>query len=385
VSHTRDEAIALDAVDPLAGWRDEFLIPDPQVVYLDGTSLGMMPLRTIERVEALMRAEWAGGLIASWEHWVSLPQRVGDTLAGIIGAAAGEVVVHDSVTINLYQLVHAALALRPDRRVIAIAAGEFPTDRYVVDGVARATSCAVRDGFERLDDVAVAVRSLVDYRTAEVHDLVGETGRATAAGALTIWDLSHAVGLLPVDLNGSGVEMAVGCTYKYLNGGPGAPGFSYVAADLIERVDQPIWGWFSQVDQFAMGPDYVPRPDVGRLLVGTPGIIGLTAARSGVELTAEAGIAAIAEKARALTAYGLRRCAALGLESPTPIDPARRGGHFSVSHPDAESITRALAADHGVIADFREPDLIRLGCSPLTTRFIDVHDGTRAIARLVAP
>jgi kynureninase len=243
----------------------------------------------------------------------------------------------------------------------------------------------VRDGFERLDDVAVAVRSLVDYRTAEVHDLGGETARATAAGALTIWDLSHAVGLLPVDLNGSGVEMAVGCTYKYLNGGPGAPGFSYVAADLIERVDQPIWGWFSQVDQFAMGPDYVPRPDVGRLLVGTPGIIGLTAARSGVELTAEAGIAAIAEKARALTAYGLRRCAALGLESPTPIDPAPRGGHFSVSHPDAASITRALAADHGVIADFREPDLIRLGCSPLTTRFIDVHDGTRAIARLVAP
>jgi kynureninase len=385
VSHTRDEAIALDAVDPLAGWRDEFLIPDPQVVYLDGTSLGMMPLRTIERVEALMRDEWAGGLIASWEHWISLPQRVGDTLAGIIGAAAGEVVVHDSVTINLYQLVHAALALRPDRRVIAIAAGEFPTDRYVVDGVARVTSCSVRDGFERLDDVAVAVRSLVDYRTAEVHDLVGETGRATAAGALTIWDLSHAVGLLPVDLNGSGVEMAVGCTYKYLNGGPGAPGFSYVAADLIERVDQPIWGWFSQVDQFAMGPDYVPRPDVGRLLVGTPGIIGLTAARSGVELTAEAGIAAIAAKARALTAYGHRRCVALGLESPTPTDPARRGGHFSVRHPDAASITRVLAADHGVIADFREPDLIRLGCSPLTTRFIDVHDGTRAIARLVAP
>jgi kynureninase len=179
--------------------------------------------------------------------------------------------------------------------------------------------------------------------------------------------------------------MAVGCTYKYLNGGPGAPGFSYVAADLIERVDQPIWGWFSQVDQFAMGPDYVPRPDVGRLLIGTPGIIGLTAARSGIELTIEAGIDAIADKARALTAYGLQRCAALGLESPTPTDPARRGGHFSVRHPDAASITRVLAADHGVIADFREPDLIRLGCSPLTTRFIDVHDGTRAIARLVAP
>ena len=168
-----EEAVALDAADPLAGWRDEFLIPDPRVVYLDGNSLGMTPRRTIERVEALMRDEWAGGLIGSWEHWIDLPQRVGDTLAGIIGAGPGEVVVHDSVTINLYQLVHAALALRPDRRVIAVAAGEFPTDRYVVDSIARSTGCEVRHGFERLDDVAVAVRSLVDYRTAEVADLVG--------------------------------------------------------------------------------------------------------------------------------------------------------------------------------------------------------------------
>ena len=379
------EAVTLDAADPLAGWRDEFLIPDPQVAYLDGNSLGMTPRRTIERVEALMRDEWAGGLIGSWDHWVDLPQRVGDVLAGIIGAGPGEVVVHDSVTINLYQLVHAALALRPDRRVIAIAAGEFPTDRYVVDSIARSTGYEVRDGFERLDDVAVAVRSLVDYRTAEVEDLVGETARAHAAGALLIWDLSHAAGLLDVDLGGAGAQLAVGCTYKYLNGGPGSPGFSYVAADLIEQIDQPIWGWFSQVDQFAMGPDYVPRPDIGRLLVGTPGIIGLTAARSGIELSAEAGIAAIAAKARAITTYGLSRCEELGLESPSPTDPARRGGHISVRHPDAASITRVLAADHGVVADFREPDLIRLGCSPLTTRFIDVDNGTRAIARLSVP
>ena len=379
-----EEAVALDAADPLAGWRDEFFIPDPNIAYLDGNSLGMTPRRTIERVEALMRDEWAGGLIGSWEHWVDLPQRVGDTLAGIIGTAPGEVVVHDSVTVNLYQLVHAALALRPDRRVIAIAAGEFPTDRYVVDSIARSAGCEVRDGFERLDDVAVAVRSLVDYRTAEVEDLVGETARAHAAGALLIWDLSHAAGLLDVDLAGAGAQLAVGCTYKYLNGGPGSPGFSYVAADLIAQIDQPIWGWFSQVDQFAMGPDYIPRPDIGRLLVGTPGIIGLTAARSGIELSAEAGIAAIAAKARAITTYGLSRCDALGLESPSPTDPTRRGGHFSVRHPDAAAITRVLAADHGVVADFREPDLIRLGCSPLTTRFIDVDAGTRAIARLIA-
>ena len=202
---------------------------------------------------------------------------------------------------------------------------------------------------------------------------------------LVIWDLSHAAGLLDVDLHAAGAELAVGCTYKFLNGGPGSPGFSYVARDLIEQIDHPIWGWFSQVDQFAMGPDYDPRPDVGRLLIGTPGIIGLTAARSGIELTAEAGIAAITAKARTLTAYGLRRCEALELESPSPADPARRGGHFSVRHPNAASITSQLAADHRVIADFREPDLIRLGCSPLTTRYTDVHDGTSAIARLIAP
>jgi kynureninase len=385
VPGSRDEAVALDAADPLAGWRDEFLIPDPDVAYLDGNSLGMTPRRTIERVDALMRDEWAGGLIGSWDHWLDLPQRVGDELAAIVGARHGEVVVHDSVTINLYQLVHAALALRPDRRVIAVASGEFPTDRYVVDGIARSHGYEVRHGFERLDDVAVAVRSLVDYRTAEVVDLAAETARAHAAGALIIWDLSHAAGLLDVDLRGAGAQLAIGCTYKYLNGGPGSPAFSYVAADLIEQIDQPIWGWFSQVDQFAMGPDYVPRSDVGRLLVGTPGIIGLTAAASGIELSAEAGIASIAAKGRALTAYGLSRCEALGLESPSPTDPARRGGHFSVRHPDAASITRILAADHGVIADFREPDLIRLGCSPLTTRFTDVHDGTHATARVVAP
>jgi kynureninase len=379
-----EEAVALDAADPLAVWRDEFLIPDPHIAYLDGNSLGMTPRRTIERVEALMRDEWAGALIGSWDHWIDLPQRVGDTLAGIIGAAPGEVVVHDSVTINLYQLVHAGLALRPDRRVIAVAAGEFPTDRYVVDSIARSAGCEVRNGFERLDDVAVAVRSLVDYRTAEIADLAGETARAHAAGALLIWDLSHAAGVLDVDLAGAGAQLAVGCTYKYLNGGPGSPGFSYVAADLIGQIDQPIWGWFSQVDQFAMGPHYVPRPDIARLLVGTPGIIGLTAARSGIELSAEAGIAVIAAKARAITTYGLSRCDELGLDSPSPTDPTRRGGHFSVRHPDAASITRALAADHSVVADFREPDLIRLGCSPLTTRFVDVDAGTRAIARLIS-
>ena len=249
---TRDDALELDAADLLAGWRDEFVIPDNSLVYLDGNSLGMMPRRTLARLESVMRDEWAGGLIRSWEHWVDMPQRVGDRLAPLIGALPGEVAVHDSTTVNLYQLVDAACALHPDRGVIAISPSEFPTDRYVVDGVGRARGMRVSDDFDDLDDVAVVVRSVVDYRTAEVVDVTGETARTKAAGAIALWDLSHAAGVLVVDLAWAGVELAVGCTYKYLNGGPGAPAFSYVARSLQSTLAQPIWGWFAQADQFDM-------------------------------------------------------------------------------------------------------------------------------------
>jgi kynureninase len=373
----------LDAVDPLAGWRDRFLIPDPDLAYLDGNSLGMPPRAAVPEMARVIEEEWAGGLIGSWEHWLDLPQRVGDLLGPLLGAAPGEVVVHDSVTVNLYQLVHAALALRPDRTVIAVDTGDFPTDRYVVDGIARATGRSVRhevDDVVDLDDVGVVVRSLVDYRTAGLVDLAAETERARRAGALVIWDLSHAAGAVEVDLRGAGAELAVGCTYKFLNGGPGAPGFSFVATDLIDTVRSPIEGWFGHRDQFAMGPEYEPRADIGRLLLGTPGILGLTAARVGIETVADAGIGAIAAKARGLTAFALDRALQLGLDSPTPSDPRRRGGHVSIRHPFARHITDRLAEDHGVIADFREPDLVRLGCSPLTTRYTDVERAVAAIA-----
>jgi kynureninase len=372
----------LDAADPLAGCRDQFLIPDPDLAYLDGNSLGMPPRAVLVEVARVIGEEWAGGLIGSWEHWLDLPQQVGDLLAPLIGASPGEVVVHDSVTVNLYQLVHAALALRPDRRVIAIDASDFPSDRYVVDGIATATGRSVRHDVEDLDDVAVVVRSLVDYRTAALADLVAETARARAAGALVVWDLSHAAGVVEVDLHAAGAELAVGRTYNFLNGGPGAPGFSFVAQHLVEQVRSPIQGWFAQHDQFRMGPVFDPRPDIGRLLIGTPGILGLTAARVGIETVAAVGIEAIAAKARRLTGYGLQRAAELGLRSPTPTDPARRGGHLSISHPHAEAITRRLAADHGVLADFREPDLVRVGCSPLTTRFADVERAVAAVGKL---
>src|SRR6185295_18913934 len=213
---------------------------------------------------------------------IDLPLRVGDRLAPLIGAAPGEVVVHDSTTVNIYQLVDAACALRPDRRVIAISSADFPTDRYVVAGIAKARDLQVRDSFDDLSDVAVMVRSVVDYRTAEIADVAGETARAKAAGAIALWDLSHAVGLLAVDLRAAGVEVAVGCTYKYLNGGPGSPAFSYVARHLQATLPQPIWGWFAQAEQFEMGPTFTPHPDIRRLLLGTPSILAIAAAEEGI-------------------------------------------------------------------------------------------------------
>ena len=381
VQPTRDTALALDAADPLAAWRDEFVIPDPSVVYLDGNSLGRTPRRTIARLQQVLEHEWAGDLIRSWSHWIDKPQRVGDLLAPLIGARAGEVVVHDSTTVNLFQLVHGAAALRPDRAVLAIDEHDFPSDRYVVDGIAAATARSVRHGFDHLDDVAVIVRSVVDYRTAEVVDVAAETARAHAAGALVVWDLSHAAGVLAIDLHAAGAQLAVGCTYKFLNGGPGSPAFTYVASDVQALIGQPIWGWFSQRDQFAMGPVYRPRDDIARMLIGTPSILALTGAECGISLSAEAGIHAIAAKSTALTGFAIDLCDRFGLAFCTPRDPARRGGHVSVVHPDARALTAALVK-RNVIPDFREPDVVRLGMSPLTTRFVDVYDGIAELAEL---
>lgn len=371
-----------DHNDRLARWRDEFHVADPELAYLDGNSLGMPPKRTLDRVDRLMREDWAGGLIRSWGHWLDMPQQVGDQLAPLIGARPGEVAVHDSTTVNLYQIIRTALRLRPDRSVIAIDPGDFPTDRYVVDSIAAADGLSVRAGFEQLDDVAVAVRSMIDYRSAEVTDIVAETARADRAGALTVWDLSHAAGLHPVGLNAAGAQLAVGCTYKFLNGGPGAPAFTYVAAELIDQVDEPFHGWFAQTDQFAMGPSFNPRRDIGRMRIGTPGMLSLIGAQCGIEVTAEAGIEAIRAKSIELGRFGLECCDALGLATSTPRDDHRRGGHLCVNHPDARRLVPVLDAERNVLADFREPDVIRLGCSPLTTRFSDVARAAVAVAEL---
>lgn len=423
----RGQAEHLDAGDPLRSWRDEFVIADPELIYLDGNSLGMTPKRTIDALHDVLEEQWAGDLITSWwkHDWLDLPLRVGGELAPLIGARAGEVALHDSTTVCLFQLVNVALDLHSDdtgapggnpehrdaderqhderhtsardisarqtddrrsnnRRVVAVADDEFPTDRYVVEGIARLRpEVEVRRGIDDLDGIDVVVRSLVDYRTAALVSMADETARAASAGTITVWDLSHAAGVVAVDLEAAGADLAVGCTYKFLNGGPGAPAFTFVRRDLHERMTQPIWGWFGQTDQFVMNNPFEPRAGIGRLLNGTPGILGLVAARAGISLSVEAGIGAIASKAGALSSYAIDTADALGLTCSTSRVPDSSGGHVSIIHPDAEALQKALAT-RKVIVDKRDPDVLRLGLSPLTTRFRDVHDALSILAELVS-
>ena len=394
-----DDAEERDAADPLASWRDEFVVPDPDLAYLDGNSLGRTPRRTVEALRRVVEQEWAGDLISSWweNGWLDLPLTVGDALAPLVGARPGEVAVHDSTTVCLFQLVNAAIDLRRARSgphddspvVVAVEDTEFPTDRYVIEGIARlrasgdAPRVEIRRGVADLDGVGVVVRSLVDYRTAELASLTDETRRATEAGAVTVWDLSHAVGVVALDLESSGAEFAAGCTYKFLNGGPGAPAFTYVRSSIQSAVVQPIWGWFGQRDQFAMDNAFDARDGIGRLLNGTPGILGLTAAAAGISVSAEAGIDAIARKATALSTYAIDLATDLGLHCPTSRPPSSSGGHVSILHPDAASLQRRLAREK-VVVDKRDPDVLRVGLSPLTTRFVDVHRGLTTLASLLA-
>ncbi|HKB27974.1 MAG TPA: aminotransferase class V-fold PLP-dependent enzyme, partial [Candidatus Limnocylindrales bacterium] len=306
-----DRARSLDLADPLAAFRDRFAIPDPEVVYFDGNSLGRP---TKAGVEALgqVGVRWADALIRGWddEGWLAMPQRVGDRLAPVLGALAGEIVVTDSTTVNLYRFAAAALDARPGRRVAVVERSEFPTDRYVLEGLARERDLEIRwlDGDPteglttdvvkaRLDgDVALVVLSAVNYRSAAIVDIGLVTSAARDAGAFVLWDLSHAGGSIPVELGANRVDLAVGCTYKYLNGGPGAPAYLYVRRELQDELRPPIQGWFAQVQQFEMGPAFERRPGIAGWLVGTPGIIGLAVAEAGIALTAEAGIDRIRAK-----------------------------------------------------------------------------------------
>jgi kynureninase len=395
----RRRARALDAADPLAGFRDRFVIADPDLVYLDGNSLGRLPVATRDRLRDAV-AEWGEDLIRGWDRWIKLGREVGDVLAGILGAEPGEVVLADSTSVNLYKLAMAACAARPDRSVILTDEDNFPTDRYVLAGVAEARGLRLRvlpadphadtdtgvrtaDVLAALDsDVALVSLSHVAYRSGAIADLPAITAAARAAGVLTLWDLSHSAGAIRVGLAEAGVDLAVGCTYKHLNAGPGAPAFLYVRRDLQAALRQPVWGWFGQRAQFDMGPEYDPVETVDRFLVGTPPVLAGYAALEGARLTAAAGVDAIAAKSAALGSYAIELFDAwlrpLGLDLASPRDPARRGAHIALRHPAAWQICQALKQAR-VIPDFRTPDRLRLGLAPLYTRFLDVYEG---LARL---
>jgi kynureninase len=391
-----------NAADPLAGFRERFAIDDPSLIYLDGNSLGMLPLATAERIAEVVRREWGTGLVRSWAHWIGLPGRAGDLLGScLLGAAAGQVLVCDSTTVNLYKLASAALGARPGRGVIVTDDDNFPTDRYVLAGIAADRRAELRMIRTDMDSgvTADAVRAAVDgqtalvslshvaYRSGALADMAQLTGIVHDAGALVLWDLCHSAGSVPVELDACGADLAVGCTYKYLNAGPGAPAFLYVSERLRGSLRQPIQGWFGQREQFRMGPDYDPVPGIGRFLTGTPDIAGTAAVEEGARLLAEAGIDRLRDKGLRLTDYLIALADAwlvpLGCAIATPRDPARRGSHVCLRHPEAWRIGQALIHE-GVIGDYRTPDRLRLGPTPITTRYTDIWDAMDATRRILA-
>jgi kynureninase len=394
-------AEALDAADPLAGFRDRFERDEESLIYLDGNSLGPLPGATRARIGEVVGREWGAGLVRSWNHWIDLPLRVGDMLGEhLIGAAAGQVAVCDSTTVNLYKLAWAALDARPGRGVIVTDDDNFPTDRYVLEGIAAQRGCELRiipaDIDQGVDAGAVAAAvdrrtalvslSHVAYRSGALADMAEITRIVHDAGAIVLWDLCHSAGAVPVRLDACGADLAVGCTYKYLNAGPGAPAFLYVRRDLQPGLRQPVWGWFGQRDQFGMGQGYRPVAGIGQYLTGTPQVIGTVAVQEGVRLLAEAGIGRLRAKAVALTGYLIGLADAWlegsGIMVASPREDARRGAHVTLAHPEAWRISQTLIAD-GVIGDYRTPDRLRLGPVPIFTRFADVWDAMAVLRRVM--
>jgi kynureninase len=408
---TRDVALALDAADTLAPLRALFSLSRADaagVIYLDGNSLGALPAATPARVAAVVEDEWGSGLIRSWNTagWIDLGQRIGDKIAPLIGARSGEVVVADSTSVNLYKILSAAIAIAKSRagtatRILSERTN-FPTDLYIADSLARA------NGFElvltdadsmaaQLDDsVAVLMLTHVNYRTGRMHRMAEVTRAAHHAGALVIWDLAHSAGAVPIDLNAAGADFAVGCGYKYLNGGPGAPAFAWAHSRHVTWMDregwrQPLSGWLGHAAPFAFTPDYQPGAGMSRFVCGTPPMLAMAALECGVDtvLAAEShgGMSAIRDKSIALTNLFIdlveSRCAGQGLELVTPREPADRGSQASFAHATGGyAIMQALIA-RGVIGDFRAPDILRFGFTPLYTRFVDVWDAVSHLEQVM--
>jgi len=390
-----DRARELDGADPLDGFRDRFTLPDG-VIYLDGNSLGALPKTAVERVHQVVTGEWGEGLIRSWNAsdlgvgWINLPQRIGAKIAPMIGARASEVIVADSVSVNLFKLISAALTMRPGRKVILSEPGNFPTDLYMIQGLQEqglaeqrlAAREQIADAFD--DDVALLLLTHVHYKSGAMHDMAALTNAAHEAGALVLWDLSHTGGAMPVDLNAVGADFAVGCGYKYLCGGPGAPAYAFVAGRHHETLSQPLSGWMGHARPFALDDAYIPAPGVDRLLCGTPQVLSMSALEVGVDLIAEIGVDRLYAKSQALSEFFLE-CLSdrdIALELVSPSDSIRRGSQLSFRHENAYAICQALIA-RGVIGDFRDPDILRLGFAPAYLRFEDMAEAVRHLAEVL--
>jgi kynureninase len=384
-------AAALDAADPLAPFAAEFHVPDG-VIYLDGNSLGLMPRRVPARLAQVATGEWADGLIRSWTSagWFTLPMTVGDRIAPLIGASAGEVAVGDSTSVNLFKGVAAALQLRPGRRVILAEGANFPTDSYMAQGLADLVPGVTLRYLEPDqpvaaalgDDVAVLLLSHVDYRTSRVRDMAAVTAQVHARGALVLWDLSHTTGAVACDLPGAGADMAVGCTYKYLNGGPGAPAFMWVHPRHLEALRQPLSGWMGHAAPFAFTRSYAPADGARRLLCGTPQVLSLAALDAALSVWAGVDLAALYAKSRAMTGFFIEaveaQCGHHGVSLISPRDAAERGSHVSFDYAHGYEVVQALIA-RGVIGDFRAPAAMRFGFAPLYLSFTQV---AQAVAHL---
>jgi len=404
----REFALGLDARDPLARFRSQFVISDPNICYLDGNSLGRLPLSTVEAVNAFMKDEWGPEVVTGWGHWVDEAQPTGDLIGrATLGAAAGQVLACDTTSVNFYQLALAAIHARPGRKTIITDAANFPTDRYILDGIAKqlGLNLVIIDNesagsaeHERItpeilapylnEDVALVTLEVIQYRSGARNDIKSLTDLVRKHGALMLWDASHAVGAIEMDFDKNGVDIAVGCTYKYGNSGPGAPAWLYVNKKVQAELQVPIQGWFSQGDQFAMGADFERAKGIRGFQIASPSLIGLRCIKSAFTMIEDAGIGAISEKAAIGTEMMIQLydawLAELGFTLLTSRNPQERGGHISLGHPDAARICVALREFANVIPDYRTPNSIRLAIAPLPTSYVEVWDGFARIRDLVA-
>jgi kynureninase len=397
ISPSADTARALDAADPLRAYRERFVLPEG-IIYLDGNSLGALPRVVAERIDACVRQAWGRDLITSWNkaRWVDLPQRIGARIERLVGGEPRSIVVGDSTSINLFKVLAAALRLRPDRKIIVSERQNFPTDLYIAEGLAaligKGHRLRLADTSDELasvidTDTAVVMLTHVNYRTGAMHDMAELTTLCHEAGALAIWDLAHTAGAVPVELSATGADFAVGCGYKYLNGGPGAPAFVYVSPKWQAKVTQPLSGWFGHVRPFAFEPGFVPAQGIDRFLCGTPPVLSMLALEAALEIWEDIDLAAVREKSKRLTDFFIAAvehlCTGHDLALASPRDPEARGSQVSFSLPEIGYPLMQALIDRGVIGDFRAPDIVRFGFAPLYVGYMDAWQAAEILAEIL--